>query len=69
MCVCLVYMQSSCTVLSYCRVDEGLDDVMVFRQHGSLVQLRANNHPKCGRYMNNLGKTCRRVVSDTEVRE
>ena len=31
---------------------------MVFGQHGSLVQLRANNHTKCGSYMNDLGKTC-----------
>ena len=39
----------------YRRVDECLDDVMVFGQHGSLVKLRPNNHTKCGSNMDDLG--------------
>lgn len=43
---------------SYYRIDEGLDDVVVLRQHGTLVELRPNNHTECGRNMDDLGKTC-----------
>ena len=39
-------------------MNQRLDDVMVFGQHGSLVQIRVNDHTKCGSYMNDLGKIC-----------